>query len=98
MFEYRSTKKTANIRLSENQYIVEADSFTEITTILDHLVLRLTDHYKRMGVKDFNFQLVYDQEFIKTLLQTFLKSIEIHAKERVKLNSLEVLKQASYGK
>ncbi|KAG6450044.1 hypothetical protein O3G_MSEX006378 [Manduca sexta] len=88
-FEYRSTKKIAKIRLSENQYIMEADNFTEITTMLDHLLLRLTDHYKRMGVKDFSFQLVYDQEFIKSLLQKFLKSIETHAKERVKLNSLE---------
>lgn len=43
-----------------------------------------------MSTKDFRFDFQYDKEFKKQLLHSFLKSIEIHAKERIKLKGFEV--------
>lgn len=89
-FAYRSTKKAVTIKTSPTQYIIEADEFTEMSCLLDHFLLRLSDHYQRMGVKDFRFKLKYDKEFVKQVMHKFLRSIEAHAKERTKLDTSEV--------
>lgn len=73
-----------------DQYSFEAEDFTEMISILDHFLIRLLDHYKRMTIKDFRFKLKYDKEFVKQLTHRFLKCVETHAKERIKLKDLEV--------
>lgn len=60
-----------------------------MSSILDHFIIRLSDHYKRMGV-DFQFKLIYDKEFVKQVMQKFFRIIETHAKERLKLKTSEV--------
>lgn len=87
---YRSTKRTVTIKTDVEQYSMEADDFTEITSILDNFLIRLSDHYIRMGIKDFRFQLKLEKEFVKQLVHRFLKCVEMHAKERIKLKDLEV--------
>ncbi|XP_075969383.1 Bardet-Biedl syndrome 9 [Anticarsia gemmatalis] len=88
-FVYRSTKKYITLKTDVEQYSIEAEDFTEMISILDHFLIRITDHYKRMAVKDFRFKLKYDKEFIKQLTHRFLKCVETHAKERIKLKDLE---------
>lgn len=70
---------------------MEANDFSDIIAVLDHFLIKLTDHHTRMGVKDFRFSIEYDKEFIKQLVHKFLKCIETHAKERNKLKELEVI-------
>ncbi|CAD0196687.1 unnamed protein product [Chrysodeixis includens] len=60
-FMYRSTKRTVTLKTDVEQYSMEADDFTEITS-LDNFIIRLSDHYIRMGVKDFRFQIKLDKE------------------------------------
>ncbi|CAH0604573.1 unnamed protein product [Chrysodeixis includens] len=88
-FMYRSTKRTVTLKTDVEQYSMEADDFTEITSILDNFIIRLSDHYIRMGVKDFRFQIKLDKESVKQLIHRFLKCVEVHAKERIKLKDLE---------
>lgn len=75
---------------SNEQYFIEGDDFTVITAVMDHFLIRLSDHYKRMEVNDFHVKIVHDKELLKQMLLKFYKSIEIHAKERIQLNSLNV--------
>lgn len=89
-FAYRSSKKTITLKSSSSQYTLEANELPEMTSTLDHFIIRLTDHYKRMGVKDFSYKLKYDRDFVKMVIVKFLKSIEFHAKERIKLKTYEV--------
>lgn len=89
-FVYRSSKKSVNLKSDGDQYSIEFEDFTEIIAILDNFLIRLSDHYKRMAVKNFRFKLKYDKEFVKHLTHRFLKAVEIHAKERIKLKDLEV--------
>ncbi|XP_028030455.1 protein PTHB1 [Bombyx mandarina] len=88
-FGYRSTKNTITLKIRDDHYIIEANNFTEITSVLDHFLVKLIDHHRRMSTKDFRFDFQYDKEFKKQLLHSFLKSIEIHAKERIKLKGFE---------
>ncbi|CAB3234515.1 unnamed protein product [Arctia plantaginis] len=88
-FVYRSSKKCVTLKSDGDTYSIECEDFTEIIAILDNFVIRLLDHYNRMAVKSFRFKLKYDKEFVKHLTHRFLKSVEIHAKERIKLKDLE---------
>ncbi|KAM3963566.1 Bardet-Biedl syndrome 9 [Aphomia sociella] len=88
-FSFRATKKTVTLKSSGEQYLIEADDFTEIASILDYFLYKLMDHYARMGINDFRFYIKCVKEFIKQLTHAFLKSIESHAKERIKLKSFE---------
>lgn len=76
--------------VTTQKYAMDAVDFTELTAMLDHFLLRLTDYFSRIDVKDFQYELIYDKEFIKLLIYRFLKSIEVHARERVKLKKSEV--------
>lgn len=87
---YRSTKQTITLKSEVEQYLVEADDFTEITAVLDHFLIKLIDHNMRMGAKDFRFNIKHDKEFVRQLIHKFLKCVETHAKERNKLKELEV--------
>lgn len=89
-FAYRSSKKSVTVKASSTQYHFEVNDISDMTSTLDHFIIRLMDHYKRMGIKDFTFKLKYDKEFVKLVIVKFLKSIETHAKERIKLKTYEV--------
>lgn len=79
----------------DKQYSIEANDITDITSVLLNLIVRLSDHMARMNVNDFRFNVKIDGELSKQITHRFLKSIEVHAKERIKLSSLEVSKQKS---
>lgn len=87
---YRSTEKTVTLKIiTEKQYEIAAEDYTEITTILEQFLIKLRDQYATENMNDFRCQLKYDKEFVKQLIHRFLKSIELHAKERVSLNKYE---------
>ncbi|XP_026758108.2 protein PTHB1 isoform X2 [Galleria mellonella] len=88
-FSYRANKKTVTLKSSGEQYSIEADDFPEIASILDYFIFKLMDHFARMGISDFRFYIKCDKEFIKQITHKFLKSIEAHAKERIKLKTFE---------
>lgn len=74
----------------DKQYSVEANDITDITSVLLNLITRLREYYSRMNINDFRFNVKIDAELTKQITHRFLKSIEGHAKERNRLNSLEV--------
>lgn len=74
----------------DKQYSIEADDIPDITSVLLNLITRLSEHNARMNVNDFSFNVRIDLDMTKQITHRFLKSIELHAKERNKLNSLEV--------
>lgn len=90
VFMYRTTKKSVMLRATDSLYTLEAEDFPEMAAILIHLTYKLTDHFVRMGVKDFKFSLKMTKELFKQITFKFLKSVETHAKDRMKLKSLEV--------
>ncbi|KAL0841922.1 hypothetical protein ABMA28_014154 [Loxostege sticticalis] len=89
IFMYRTTKKSVMLRATDSLYTLEAEDFPEMAAILNHLTYKLTDHFVRMGVKDFKFSLKMTKELFKQITFKFLKSVETHAKDRMKLKSLE---------
>lgn len=89
-FIHRSTKKTVTLKATDKEYSVEAKDTPEITSLLIHFITRLKEHFTRKDVNDFHFKLKFDEEFAKQLTHKFLKSIESHAKERIKLKGCEV--------
>lgn len=89
-FVYRATRKTVTIKAIDKQYSIEADDITEITSVLLNLITRLSEYYARINVNDFLFNVRLNVELTKQITHSFLKSIEVHAKERNKLNELEV--------
>lgn len=74
----------------DKQYSVEANDITDIISVLLNLITRLSEYNARMDVNDFRFSVRIDAELTKQITHRFLKSIEVHAKERNNLNSLEV--------
>ncbi|XP_063377929.1 protein PTHB1 [Cydia fagiglandana] len=88
-FTYRNTKRNVTVRAAEKQYSVEAKEFSDIIAILDHLINKLSDHYARMDKADFRYNFQFDSELSKQIIVKLLKSIEVHAKERIKLKSSE---------
>lgn len=75
---------------SGEQYALEAKYFSDIIPLLDHLVIKLIDHYTRMAKSEFQFKFKFDSEMSKQMIIKLLKTIEVHAKERIKLKSSEV--------
>lgn len=88
--QYRSTKKIVTLKATENYYSIQANDFPEMTALLDHFIFKLLDHFSRMGVKDFQFNIKIDKELFKQMTFKFLKSVEIHAKDRLRLKDFEV--------
>ncbi|XP_028176280.1 protein PTHB1 isoform X1 [Ostrinia furnacalis] len=88
-FMYRSTKKTVVLRATDALYSIEAEDFPEMSAVLGHLIYKLADHFLRMGVKDFKFNVKMTKELFKQMTFKFLKSVETHAKDRMKLKGLE---------
>ncbi|XP_053625043.1 protein PTHB1 [Plodia interpunctella] len=86
---YRNTKGNVTIRGHGNYYSVETSDFSEIIAVMDHFIIKLEDHYARMGNKDFKYHIEMEKETNKQLIHRFLKSIESHAKERTKLKKFE---------
>ncbi|KAL4714089.1 hypothetical protein ACJJTC_008443 [Scirpophaga incertulas] len=86
---YRSTKKTVTIRAQDGHYIFEADDFPEMRALLEHFIINLTDHFRRMDDKDFKLEIIVNRDLFKQILFKFLKYVEYHAKERTTLKSFE---------
>ncbi|KAI8435164.1 hypothetical protein MSG28_003534 [Choristoneura fumiferana] len=55
----------------------------------DHLIIKLIDHYTRMAKSEFQYKYKFDSEISKQIIVKLLKSIEVHAKERIKLKNSE---------
>lgn len=89
-FAYRNTKRTVTVTRSGQRYTLEAKDFSDIIPLLDHLVIRLIDHYTRMAKSEFQYEYKFDSEISKQMIVKLLKSIEVHAKERIKLKNSEV--------
>ncbi|XP_052737741.1 protein PTHB1 isoform X2 [Bicyclus anynana] len=89
-FAYRTSQKTVTIKAYDNNmYRIEANEVTEIAPMLNHFVQRLEDHYKRIDVAEFEMNVGINGEIIRQIMHKFLKSVELHARQRVKLKDLE---------
>ncbi|XP_073944203.1 Bardet-Biedl syndrome 9 isoform X3 [Choristoneura fumiferana] len=88
-FAYRNTKKTVTVTGSGQRYTLEAKDFSDIIPLLDHLIIKLIDHYTRMAKSEFQYKYKFDSEISKQIIVKLLKSIEVHAKERIKLKNSE---------
>ncbi|XP_049866625.1 protein PTHB1 isoform X2 [Pectinophora gossypiella] len=88
-FTYRSTKKTVTLKATDNQYIIEAKDYSDMTAVLQHFTMKLASHFERSGVKDFRISIRIDKDTAKMLTHNFMKNIESHAKERVKSKKFE---------
>ncbi|KAI5636293.1 protein PTHB1 [Phthorimaea operculella] len=88
-FIYRTTKKIVTIRANEKQYSIEAEDYADMTAVLENFIKKLTEHYERMNLNEVQMLVKIDEEFAKTITHKFMKSIETHAKERIKLKTLE---------
>lgn len=88
--KYRTSNNMVTLKISENMYSIEANDFTEMSPIIDYIINFLKSYHEKQGVSDFNIHCIVNGELIKQIIHAFLKSIEGHAKERVKLKSLEV--------
>ncbi|XP_047528167.1 protein PTHB1 [Vanessa atalanta] len=87
-FKYRTSNNTVTVK-SNDLYTIEANDFSIMYPIFEYFVNNLKIYYVRTGVTDFKINFNLDGELIKLILHTFLKSIENHAKERIKMKSLE---------
>lgn len=88
--KYRTSNKIVTVKTSENVCSVEANEFSDISPILGHLVKALKESQIKKGVSNYDIHFIINDEQIKQIIHAFLKSIEVHAKERVKLKGLEV--------
>lgn len=88
-FKYRTLNKTVTFK-TEDIYTIEANEFSIISPILEYFIFNLKTYYTETGIKDFKINFILNGDSIKLILHTFLKSIENHSKERIKMKSLEV--------
>ncbi|XP_050344996.1 protein PTHB1 [Nymphalis io] len=88
-FKYRTSNKTVTVKADDDLYAIETNELSIMSPIFEYFVNNLKKHYARAGVTDFKIHFNLDEELIKVVLHTFLKSIENHAKERIKTKSLE---------
>ncbi|CAH0406587.1 unnamed protein product [Chilo suppressalis] len=86
---YRPTKKTVTIIAHDGYCTLEADNFPEMTVVLEHFISKLSDYATRMDKKDFKYEINWSKDLFKQITFKFLKSVEIHAKHRIKLKGLE---------
>lgn len=84
------------VKVIGKQYCFEANDITDITSVLLNVMTRLNEYNARMNKRDFHFNARIDVELAKQITHRFLKSIEAHAKERNKLNTLEVIKTLAF--
>lgn len=88
-FKYRILNKTVTFK-TEDIYTIEANEFSIISPILEYFIFNLKTYYTETGIKDFKINFILNGDSVKLILHTFLKSIENHSKERIKMKSLEV--------
>ncbi|XP_034840649.1 protein PTHB1 [Maniola hyperantus] len=89
-FAYRTSNKTVTIKAyDDNMYRIEANEVSEIAPMLDHFIKKLEDYYTRIGVMEFEVNIAINGEIIRQIMHKFIKSVESHAKERIKLKDLE---------
>ncbi|XP_039746992.1 protein PTHB1 isoform X2 [Pararge aegeria] len=88
-FAYRTSHKTVTIKAYDHMYRIEANEVSEIAPILDHFLHKLEDYYNRIGLTEFEIKVAINGEIIRQIMHKFLKSVESHAKERIKLKELE---------
>ncbi|OWR45224.1 parathyroid hormone-responsive B1 [Danaus plexippus plexippus] len=87
-FVYHNSDKTVTLKISDGVCSIEANTFSEIVPIVEYFIQNLNN---RMESEVMDFQIIcdFDGEIIRQIMQTFLKSIEGHVKERIILKSLE---------
>lgn len=78
------------LKADDNIYSIQTNDISDMNAVLDHFIMKLKEHCSRNSLKDFKISLKFDQTFYKQVIHKFLKSIENHAKERIKLKALEV--------
>lgn len=88
IFSYKNNNKIVTLNITDDKYIIEADDCIEIYPILNDFLNKLQEYYSSEG----NLQLTFNisADLLKQMIHRFLKCIEIHAKERIILNSLQV--------
>ncbi|KPJ07847.1 Protein PTHB1 [Papilio machaon] len=87
-FKYKTTNKTVTVYTNEQEYIIESDDYPEILSVLDHLLNKLNEYYIQTNI-GVHIIVKPSKEFITQIIHRFLKSIETHAKERIKLKKLQ---------
>ncbi|CAH0720686.1 unnamed protein product, partial [Brenthis ino] len=87
--KYRTSDNTVTLKISENMYSIEANDFMEMSPVIDYIINFLKSYHEKQGASDFSIHCIVNGELIKQIIHAFLKSIEGHAKERVKLKNLE---------
>lgn len=89
-FVYHNSDKTVTLKISDGVCSIDANTFSEIVPIVEYFIQNLNN---RMESEVMDFQIIcdFDGEIIRQIMQTFLKSIEGHVKERIILKSLEVI-------
>lgn len=87
--KYKTSQHIVTVRAAAQGYSIEANDFPEISGILDYFLIRLNEHYSIVNV---GAQISFkpSSEFIMHMIHKFLKCVELHAKEKLKLRSLEV--------
>ncbi|CAH2086656.1 unnamed protein product [Euphydryas editha] len=88
-FKYRTLNKTVTFKTEDIIYTIEANEFSIMSPILEYFIFKLKTYYAETGVTDFKMKFIFNGESIKLIVHTFLKSIENHSKERIKMKSLE---------
>ena len=78
------------VKTSENICTIEANEYSDMSPILGHVAKILKDYQITQGVSNFDIEFIINGDQIKQVIHAFLKCIEMHAKERVKLKGLEV--------
>ncbi|XP_013181955.1 PREDICTED: uncharacterized protein LOC106128209 [Papilio xuthus] len=86
-FKYKTTDKTVTVCAHEQEYSIESDDFPEISSMLDHFLNRINEYYIRTNI-GVRITVKPSKEFITQMIHRFLKSIETHAKERIKLKKI----------
>lgn len=89
-FNNISSEKTVVIMAKNQHYLIKAQNTPDVTTILETLIYKLMENSVRMKVKNFKLKIKLSQVLQTQMIIKFLKSIEIHAKDKIILQSLEV--------
>ncbi|CAK1582085.1 unnamed protein product [Parnassius mnemosyne] len=87
-FKYRTTGNTITLKGKDQEYSIESNDFPEIASILVYFLHKLNEHYMRSNI-GIRLTLKPSMDFILQMIHRFLKSIETHSKERIKLKKLE---------
>ncbi|XP_045519580.1 protein PTHB1 [Pieris brassicae] len=85
-FSYKN--KTVTIKIIADQYTLEGNDCTDIYPILNYFLDKLQEHHTKIGI-NLKVTLKIDPELYKHMVHRFLKTIEMHAKERIVLKKFE---------